>query len=707
MGNLEANAVLKDRYQIKSVLGRNALGVTYEGADTGSGSHVVIRELFPEGLCCRTQDSAEVTGSEAFAGKKEQFLRQMRILAGNTGLEGIADVYDVFEEHGTAYCVIEYVEGISLEKYLSQSGKQFPIKRIKELTLPIVKSLSALHDAGVLHQNISPDNLIFTNKGNLKLIGFGCMEGQISEEGKGYVPVELYRRQQECGPAADVYSLCASIYRCITGVVPQDAYERLNNDQLKKPSQLGIEIDAGDEAGLMMGLNIYEEKRFRTMTALQNAFYRSQKPPVNPPIKAVSQPVPPAGAVSQPIPQPVPPAEPVPPAGMIIQTHSNSDAAPKQKKSGNGGMIAIAAVGGILIVGLGISAFLLGKDMFPKTSKVDKGTKAVAEQETEEDSTEEGQQEEKPNVGSEYEDMLAAGNFTGALDGILALDTTDMTAEEKDILSDILSRAVTGQYTEFENRLNEKQNAGDFDSAFAAVDEELALYDRLSANSMAAQYVNRQQVEDKRNGIKQSHMDYLLGTKLEDAVRQGNEEEFDSLMTSVQAYVNEGMMSQEEFDTKKTSACARFVLEKIAAMNNAGAAAAEIVTYINDHLYDTGNNCNVLEYWDYYRAVMGQGAGDPATVRSASNSGYLLPDSSTRNLTTGDISGLSKDALRLAIYEIFARHGKIFQDQAVSKYFSAFSWYQPSAAYDESTLNTFEKFNLNLLIEYQKSKGYR
>ena len=202
-------------------------------------------------------------------------------------------------------------------------------------------------------------------------------------------------------------------------------------------------------------------------------------------------------------------------------------------------------------------------------------------------------------------------------------------------------------------------------------------------------------------------MNYLLGEGLDGVIGQENEEELGKLLDSLQTYVNDGIMSQEDFDSSKNSAYTRLVLAKITRMTNAGTDAAEILAYIDEKLYDTGNNSSVLEYWDYFQAVMGYGAGNPALVHPASSSGYLLPGSDSMNLSTNDIRGLSNDEIRLAIYEIFARHGKIFQDQAVNDYFLALGWYQPSSGYDEGTLNTYEKFNLNLLIEYQKATGYR
>ena len=147
------------------------------------------------------------------------------------------------------------------------------------------------------------------------------------------------------------------------------------------------------------------------------------------------------------------------------------------------------------------------------------------------------------------------------------------------------------------------------DAATSSICLAINLSYRLSANSMAAQYVNRQQVEDKRTVIKQSHMNYLLGEGLDGVIGQENEEELSKLLDSLQSYVNDGIMSQEDFDSSKNSAYTRLVLAKITRMTNAGTDAAEILAYIDEKLYDTGNNSSVLEYWDYFQAVMGYGAG--------------------------------------------------------------------------------------------------
>ncbi len=717
---LEVNTIFNGKYQINSVLGENPLAITYGGMDTFTNNKIVIREFFPSGMCSRAQDSAQVIANGDFEKEKVQFINNAQVLKKNAALSGIVTLYDVFEENGTAYHVMEYVEGISLEKYLSGNGKQFPIKRIKELVAPILTSLSVLHKAGITHRDISPDNLIFTKQGDLKLIGFGGLQGQISDAGTGYAPVELYRKQQEIKPTTDIYALCASIYRCITGVQPQDAYGRLNGDQVKKPSELGIAIVPDEESILMMGMNIYEEKRFQTIDAFKNAFYRDAVKPIEPVEDDKTlcvQPLEEKTAVIQPTvggQPPVIPDEIVAPAGAENTNNKNSKKEKKKqekqekqqqkKQGGNAGMIAAITGGVVLIAVLGVVAFIMGKDLFFDPSK--DIAKSQNETNTIEETSDEQSHDKDVQVGAAYEAMLEDGDYTGVIDQILALDTSSMKAEEKDAISKILSRAVEGQYASFESQVSNCQSAGDYDGALAAVNDESALYDRYETNAMSAQYVDRQRIEDKRTGIKNAHVNYLLGERLNSVVTQGDENALEEILSKIQEYVNEGLMGQEEFEKKKADAYARFCIEKVTVMNASGTDAASIQNYINDNLSKTGNSCQMLEFWDYFNSVRGLNAMDD-TIRHASANGHFLEDSNTVNLTIDDINHLTRYEMRLAMYEIFARHGKIFSDQAVNGYFGRYTWYQPNESFDESTLNEVEEYNLNLLVEYQKAMGYR
>ncbi|MBQ2886441.1 MAG: protein kinase, partial [Alphaproteobacteria bacterium] len=657
---LQVNMSFKDKYQIKSVMGENPLGITYAGVDTTAGRKIIIREFFPSGLCNRNEDTLQITGGEEYNKRKGQFIKESGILKENSGLKGIVDIFDVFEENGTVYIIMEYVEGVSLEKYLTGSGKQFPLKRIMELMDPVIDSLLVLHEKGLVHQNISPDNIIFTNQGNLKLIGFGCMEGQISDASVGYAPIELYRKQQEIKPGTDVYSLCAAIYRCVTGVRPQDAYERLTNDTLQKPSLLGIVMDSSEETALMMGLNIYEEKRLRTIMAFKKVFY-SQKTQEDISARQPQPPVQPQPSVQ---PQPYPDMR-----GEIVSPNAGKKGKTKESK-GNGGMIALIVIGIIVIIALGVSAVILGRSLFL-------GDSVEVNQELEEESTESeteiATEEETENSYAEYETMLVNRDFSGVIDSILILNTVNATAEEKDALSKIMEQAIAGQYSDFESRINSSQNSGDYEGAFVIIDEEIVLYDRLNANALATQYVDKQKIENKRVAVKNAHINYLLNERLNKAVNQGDETILNEILIKLQEYVNEGAITQEDFDTKKTSAYARFVVEKISAMNNSGIDPTTILNYIDSNLLNTGNNCQVLEFWDYFNVLVG-GIRMDATVRHVSSNGYLLEYSNSMNLATSDISHLSQYEIRLAIYEIFARHGRTFSDEAINDYFALYSW---------------------------------
>ena len=366
----------------------------------------------------------------------------------------------------------------------------------------------------------------------MKLIGFGCIEGQISDAGVGYTPIELYHKQQEINPGTDVYSLCATIYRCITGTVPQDAYTRLNHDTLQKPSQLGITIATAEEAALMMGLNVYGEKRFRAMTAFRKAFYgenaqTAQPQPIQKPDPAVQPQV---------YMQPQMPVQPQPytgPVGGMVPPETGKKGKKKEKsqkkeKSGNGGMIALIVVGSILIIALGVSAFILGRNLFMGEGIMK--VKTDSEESTEE-STEISTEEENNDTFTAYETMLTNGDYIGAIDAITALDLAKVTAEEKDTLSKLLEQAITGQYADFESRVSASQNSGDYEGAFAAIEEELALYDRLSINSLSMQYVDRQKVVDKKANVKNAHISFLTNEKLNTTVSQGDEAALNEIMS--------------------------------------------------------------------------------------------------------------------------------------------------------------------------------
>lgn len=252
---LYKGVVLKNRYEIQGVIGEGGFGITYIGLDRTLNMRVAIKEFYPQGAVIRNNSiSNNITVSgidkkEFFYKGKEQFLREARILAQFNAQEGIVDVIDFFEENNTAYIIMKYLEGITLKEYIKQNGVM-SIQDILELLVPVMEAIDVVHQNGVIHRDISPDNIMIQVNGRVKLMDFGAARAYTEFGGKslsivlkpGYAPPEQYQTHGIQGPWTDIYALSATIYSCITGHRPPDAVERVMEDSIKTPSELGIRI---------------------------------------------------------------------------------------------------------------------------------------------------------------------------------------------------------------------------------------------------------------------------------------------------------------------------------------------------------------------------------------------------------------------------------------------------------------------------------
>lgn len=735
------NTLLQSRYVVGLAMGSNELGITYDGCDNVTNKKVAIKEYFPNGIASRENNM--VSGTGAFVTGLQQFVKEANILKENKGLASIVEVYDVVQENGTAYVVMEYIEGTSLEEVV-KGNRVFPIKRMLDLMEPLLKSLHALHEAGLIHQNISPDNMIFTNDGLLKLIGFGCLEGVVSEKSKGYAPIELYRQQEEKKPSTDIYALCATVYRCITGKTPVDAMERLNNEELELPSSMGIEISEVQEAVISMGMSVYAEKRLQGIQALYRALYGNAITPVQPvpevaPVQPTPQPVQATPVQSTPVqpvqaapvqstPQPVQaapaqdertqilpeniqvPVQPIAaPMGDVIVPPQNIDDNKKKKaekeNGSNTGLIIAICVGLVLVVALGISAFILAQKVLPDSFMAGKTKTEVSEEETTEVESTEAEDTSKLQ---EVKDALAAQNYEGVIDMVLSLSEEEKEALDETELTTILKQAVDGKKNAIIAEVDGYVNNGSYDEAFTAISGGIQYLQSIAANEAVASMADSQVLKDKETEVKQKHKDYLF-TTAESCANKADETGMEDALTKLSSYI-----TTEEVEEERTKCYGKLVIATMTQMRNNGSGAEEILTYINDNLKKTGNNGWVLEFWDYYNTVYamesGKGITTDTTIKHVSNSGYLLDYSNSMNLTTDDIKHLTEYEIYLALYEIYARHGRGFNDASVTSYFSQYSWYQETTrpeAFDESTLNEYEKHNRDLIIEYQYTMGYR
>ena len=311
--HLQPGTILGGKYWVGNAIGEGGFGITYIGYNLNLEIKVAIKEYFPNGLVSRdTSNTDTVTifsGStqQMYEQGREKFVNEARALAKFDNLQGIVSVKDFFMENGTAYIVMEYVEGETLKSFLRRNGGKIPSEDIFVMMTPLMKSLAEVHKKGLIHRDISPDNIMITADAQVKLLDFGAAR-DISANGNkslsiqlkpGYAPEEQYRTHGKQGPWTDVYSLCATMYRAITGIQPIESLERLQNDTLQRPSALGIAIDPIKENAIMNGMEIFADRRFQNIDALYNALFNSYSPqntapytpPLNIPKPASNQPV--------------------------------------------------------------------------------------------------------------------------------------------------------------------------------------------------------------------------------------------------------------------------------------------------------------------------------------------------------------------------------------------------------------------------------
>ncbi len=317
---LALGTLLDGRYRIGRVLGHGGFGITYLARDENLQLRLAIKEYLPRDCASRAPDGVSLAiysgqAGEQFAYGLDRFLEEARALARFDQHPGIVTVKSFFRAHGTGYCVMDYVEGLTLKQYLErQPDGRIPVEQALRLLGPVMDALRAVHKEGLLHRDLSPDNIYLSRSGRVKLLDFGAARFAVGEYSRslsiilkpGYAPEEQYRTRGKQGPWTDVYGLAATLYRAITGSAPPEALDRLDEDDLVAPSRLGIGIAAGQEAVLLKALAVKANARYPSMQGLQAGWRAVQIVPAKPPATA---PPPPAS--------PKPPMAPATPAPVL------------------------------------------------------------------------------------------------------------------------------------------------------------------------------------------------------------------------------------------------------------------------------------------------------------------------------------------------------------------------------------------------------
>lgn len=271
---------LNERYMIGIALGEGAAGITYLAYDMQEEVMVAVKEYYPDGKVRREPETQDVTGCGEQADKEfqnglSQYQNGALRLVGKRKIPGLVEEKEFFTAHGTGYIVMEYLSGQSLKSFIKKS-RQIQPGQAAGMLKPVMEALLYLHSEGMIHCDISPDNLLFDQEGELKLIDLGAarQKGETGAERQlkeGYASPELYQEKEKIGPWTDLYALCAVWYEMMTGKKVPAAPERLKKDTLKPPSEL-VKIVPELEQALMQGLSLDIQRRY---FSVENLMQRS------------------------------------------------------------------------------------------------------------------------------------------------------------------------------------------------------------------------------------------------------------------------------------------------------------------------------------------------------------------------------------------------------------------------------------------------
>ena len=275
---LPSDTILAGKYIIREVLGQGGFGITYLAEDYKTKEKVAVKEYFPETMVMRSNSSLEIRTytderSETFLFGMELFLEEAKVLAQFQGNEHIVGVRQYFEENSTAYFVMDYIEGINFKTFIKQKGGKIPWEDVQRIMLPIMEALNSVHKKGLVHRDVTPDNIIIANDGTVKLLDFGSARYSLGDRSRsldvvlkpGYAPKEQYVRRGKQGPYTDVYSVAACFYAALSGYLPPESLERMEEDNLVPLSARGVHLPKKAEDAILKALEVRAEDRFQSM----------------------------------------------------------------------------------------------------------------------------------------------------------------------------------------------------------------------------------------------------------------------------------------------------------------------------------------------------------------------------------------------------------------------------------------------------------
>ncbi len=461
---LRPGTILQGRYVVGKLLGKGGFGITYIGYDMSLDIRVAIKEYYPEGLVGRNaKQSSELiwysskTDARHAKNSRESLLKEARSMAKIDSFQTVARVRDVFMANETAYLVMDYIDGVTLKKEVMERGI-LNYDRMRTYLLPIMRDLAEIHEAGIIHRDISPDNIMLEPSGKVRLLDLGAAKdlyktaaasGEDVPESTqmvlkhGFSPLEQYKMHGDIGPWTDVYALTATIYYLVSGRVLPTPMDRLDEEPEKMVQDMISRLSMPEKAkeGMRKGLAILKKDRIKSMRELAEYFTEAAPQPAPKP-----QPQPQPQPKPQPQPEPKPVSEPKREAQPESKMQSEPRAAakpqlapeeqfkpPLEMKVDRGDDFKkgiVLFVGGILLVGVGLGLRSADKKNGIPTAKVQtekKGTNRSITEDAKETTVYAEDYEETQEYTGDYKSTVEANETD--VEEILNLATAYMLGD--------------------------------------------------------------------------------------------------------------------------------------------------------------------------------------------------------------------------------------------------------------------------------------